>query len=794
MRIPPALRPARGARHIARPHRGGALLRASEERYRLVVETAHEGICTIDREGRITYANARLGEMLGLAAAALRGRQLFEFMEPAAAFAARTRFARRQRGIAEVTELELRAADGRFLATLESASSIIDESGDFAGAVCMYTDITRRRVAERQVDESEARYAHVAANVPGLVYRWVYRPDGSGGYTFVSEGSRTVFGVAPEEAIADPGALLDLIHPHDRPGFLALARDAAETLAPLRWEGRVFRRGGEERFIQVAARAERLADGSVVSDGLVMDVTELHDAARRLHEREQHFQSLFENNPDAVFLVGTDGRFQQLNPAAHGVIGWQPEELAGREFQPLIWPDDLPVAIANFGRAVHGEARRYEISLRHRDGRRVPAAITLVPIFVQGAVVGVFGIAKDLTGQRDLEAQLRQALKMEAVGRLAGGIAHDFNNLLTVITSYTQMALGELEPRSGPATDLAEVQRAANRAAALTRQLLAFSRQQVLVARRLDVNALVEGMVGMLRRLIGEDIALRTHLDPSLWAVEADAGQLEQVLMNLAVNARDAMPDGGSLSVRTGNVRVTAGRDPRRPGLVPGEYMMLEVEDDGVGMDPAILPNIFEPFFTTRSVGRGTGLGLAMVYGIVKQSGGYVYADSAPGEGSRFTLLLPRTRGDAEAGAGPEAAEDATPRTPPRGTERVLLVEDDDAVRHVATRMLGALGYAVVAASGGEEAMRLADSLDAQGTRVELVLTDMVMPGMSGRAVADRLTARWPGTRVLLMSGYTDDEILRRGLGDAGLPYLEKPFSVDQLAGALRAALDSPAG
>jgi PAS domain S-box-containing protein len=752
------------------------------------VETAHEGICTIDREGRITYANARLGEMLALPASALRGRQLFEFMEAAAAFEARTRFARRQRGIAEVTELELRAADGRILATLESASSIVGPGGAFEGAVCMYTDITRSLVAERQVDESEARYHHVAANVPGLVYRWIYRPDGTGRYTFVSEGSRTVFGVAPEEALADPAALIDLIHLQDRPSFIALARQAAQTLAPFRWEGRVFRRGGEERFIQVAARAERVAGGSVVSDGLVMDVTELRDASRRLHEREQHFQSLFDNNPDAVFLMGTDGRFQRLNPVAVDVIGRRPEELVGTDFQPLVWPDDLPVAIANFGRAVHGEALRYEISLRHRDGRRVPTAITLVPIFMEGAVEGVFGIAKDLTGQRDLETQLRQALKMEAVGRLAGGIAHDFNNLLTVITSYTQMALAELEPRSGVAADLEEVQRAANRAAGLTRQLLAFSRQQVLLARRLDVNALVEGMVGMLRRLIGEDITLHTALDASLWPVEADAGQLEQVLMNLAVNARDAMPDGGTLSVRTGNVRVAAGGDPRRPGLLPGEYATVEVADDGVGMDASIIPNIFEPFFTTRAVGRGTGLGLAMVYGIVKQSGGFIYVDSAPGKGSRFTLLLPRTRRDGGAGH----AEDASSPAPLRGSERVLLVEDDDAVRQVATRMLGALGYTVLAAAGGDEAMRLAEELDAQGTKVQLVLTDMVMPGMSGRAVADRLTARWPGMRVLLMSGYTDDEILRRGLAEAGLPYLEKPFSVEQLAAALRSALDAP--
>jgi two-component system cell cycle sensor histidine kinase/response regulator CckA len=316
--------------------------------------------------------------------------------------------------------------------------------------------------------------------------------------------------------------------------------------------------------------------------------------------------------------------------------------------------------------------------------------------------------------------------------------------------------------------------------------LLAFSRQQLLQPRVVKPNDIVAAVATMLQRVLGEDIAIRTDLDPAAWFVYADAGQLDQVLMNLSVNGRDAMPHGGTLRLRTSNVRVDAVVEHERPGLAPGEYVMLTVEDTGTGIDATILPHLFEPFFTTKGPNKGTGLGLATVYGIVKQSGGYVYVDSVVGRGTRFSVYLPRHH-SANDDAPAQAAQ-----TPPRGSETILLVEDDGIVRPAVRRMLEQQGYTVHEAADGSQALRLAASADARGERMDLVLTDVVMPVQGGRALGERLAVHWPRLRVLYMSGYTDDEILRRGLVVPGMEFLEKPFTPERLAEAVRRALDLP--
>jgi CheY-like chemotaxis protein len=365
---------------------------------------------------------------------------------------------------------------------------------------------------------------------------------------------------------------------------------------------------------------------------------------------------------------------------------------------------------------------------------------------------------------------------MEAVGQLAGGVAHDFNNLLTVILSHGAFAADALPADSVARAELGQVLCAAERARALTRQLLAFGRKQVLRPRPLDVNGKVTDVASMLRRVIGEDITLETVLEPAPWPVVADAGQLEQVLMNLAVNARDAMPNGSTLRLRTENVTVA----PDALADVPaGAYTTLVVEDTGIGVAPEVRPHLFEPFFTTKPVGKGTGLGLATVHGIVEQSGGFVHVESAPGRGSRFTVLLP-----AAATSVPTCDAACAPASDARGSrETILLVEDEEGVRTVVRRHLERQGYVVRVASTGAEALRLAEA------RVDLVITDLVMPEQSGRVLGERLAARWPHLPVLYMSGYTDDEIFRRGLGDARAAFLEKPFTAEQLARAVRQAL-----
>jgi two-component system cell cycle sensor histidine kinase/response regulator CckA len=651
-------------------------------------------------------------------------------------------------------------------------------------------DVTEREASAYALRESEARYEHIAANVPGVVYQFVFRPDGTSGYTFVSEGARALFGVAPEAALADPAALIQLVHPDDLAEFRALARQTAATLGDFHWEGRVVLGTGEERFFQVAARDYRQPDGTIVSDGLMIDITALHRAAQRLEESEQRYRSLFEHNPDAVYSFDLDMRFTSANPACEDVSGYSETEFIAGAASPIVVPEDRDLAHAGFRAATEGRATRFDVGIRHRSGSTVRLGITNVPIVVRGRVVGVFGIAKDISTQRALEERLRQAQKMEAVGKLAGGIAHDFNNLLMVIQSYGGFLTDELPEGTTARADLAEMLRAAGRAQELTRQLLAFGRKQVLRPRGLDVNRKVANVAGMLRRIIGEDITLVTELEPAPWAVIADPGQLEQVLMNLAVNARDAMPKGGQLHLRTEN-RVVRAPAASFPAPAERRYVALVVEDAGVGIPDEVLPRIFEPFYTTKSVGHGTGLGLATVYGIVEQSGGFVTVDSVPGSGSRFTVMLPAV--DSTTAPAP-ASGDEDRASLPAGAESILLVEDEAEVRSAVRRMLERLGYAVREASTGAEALRIVDAMSAaRAGRIDLVLTDLVMPELGGHALGEQLAAQHPDIQVLYMSGYTDDEIFRRGLAGAGGSFLEKPFTAARLAHAVRQALEGRA-
>jgi len=419
---------------------------------------------------------------------------------------------------------------------------------------------------------------------------------------------------------------------------------------------------------------------------------------------------------------------------------------------------------------------------RARDGRPRVFLNNVVGFLEDGHLVRVWGTQRDISEQRHLEEQFRQAQKMEAVGQLAGGIAHDFNNLLTAILGNTQLLLRELPPGDEKRQDVEEIRKASERAASLTRQLLAYSRRQMLQPETLDLNVVVADMERMLRRLIGEHIALVTVLAPDLGPVRADPNQIEQVLVNLAVNARDAMPDGGKLTIETANVELDEAFTQRHLGSVTGSFAMISVTDTGVGMDASVRAHLFEPFFTTKEVGKGTGLGLATVYGIVKQSDGYIAVDSAPGRGANFKIYLPRIQ-PAQATTPP-----ATKDRPERGTETILVVEDEAAVLTLIRRALEAHGYVVLAAANPADAMRV---VERHGGTIQLLLTDVVMPGLSGRELADRLSARSPELRVLYMSGYPGDAVVQRGSLPIGSAFVQKPFSPDGLARKVRDILDS---
>jgi signal transduction histidine kinase len=421
--------------------------------------------------------------------------------------------------------------------------------------------------------------------------------------------------------------------------------------------------------------------------------------------------------------------------------------------RPVLGLELAATAPGDASRVRHGIASYYPVS---GDGTRP-------------TVIGV--LVEDTTARKELELQLTQSQRMEAVGRLAGGVAHDFNNLLTVIKSYSTILLEALEG-DARREDVEEIAAAADRAGALTRQLLAFSRRQMMQPRPLHLNVVVTDIEKMLRRLIGEDIALVTQLESDLWLVHADPGQIEQVVMNLAVNARDAMPDGGRLTIETANVERET-----------GSYVMLAITDTGVGMTSDVRAHLFEPFFTTKERGKGTGLGLSTVYGIVKQSGGDIGVHAEPGKGATFKIFLPRHVVDQAAQREVERAAPAAPR----GTETILLVEDDPSLRVLAERILRGYGYTVLVASTGQRALTLVEAYTGE---IHLVATDVVMPEMSGTALVERLVSIVPNIRVLFMSGYTDDEVVRRGILDRRAAFLQKPFTPYQLAFEVREVLD----
>ncbi len=509
-------------------------------------------------------------------------------------------------------------------------------------------------------------------------------------------------------------------------------------------------------------------------------------AQEQLRQSEERFRTLIEGVRDVIFSLGPDGTIASLNPAFETTLGWPREEWLGKPLEQLVHPDDVPLALELLGGVIRSEPHGVRLlRVRTRKGDYRVGEFSATPQFRDGKLVGVFGTARDVTERMSLEQQLRQAQKMEAVGRLAGGVAHDFNNILTAITGYADLLLDDLGAADARREDVAEIRKAADRAAGLTRQLLAFSRQQVMQAKVIDLNSLVSETENMLGRLLGEDVELATRLASDLAPVRADPGQIEQVIMNLAVNARDAMPQGGKLTIETANVDLDASYAHEHFPVRPGPYVMLAVGDTGTGMDEATQAHLFEPFFTTKEKGKGTGLGLATVYGIVKQSGGYVWVYTELGHGTTFKIYLPRVM-ESLAPRSSEARQAPTIG----GSETVLIAEDEAAVRAVARQALERQGYTVLEAPSAEAALDLAQRHSGP---LHLLLTDVVMPGMSGRALASRLVELRPELRVIYMSGYTDEAITRHGMLEPGLTYVQKPFTPDALARKVREVLDGAA-
>ena len=496
-------------------------------------------------------------------------------------------------------------------------------------------------------------------------------------------------------------------------------------------------------------------------------------------------RAVLETIPHPAWIKDAELRYVACNEAFAAGAGVPPEAIIGKR-ETEVFPSDPGHAREQRDREVLGTGLPQRTLEENEAATGKPQRIEVLRQAVfddHGArPVGTTGIAQDVTEHRDLELRIFQSQKLEAVGRLAGGIAHDFNNLLTVIDGYSEMLLSQLEIEDPRRTHAEEIRRAGQRAAGLTHQLLAYSRQQVLDPRPFDLNELITNLGRMLRRLIGENIEFFTSTSPGIWPVLADPGQIQQVLINLVVNSRDAMPHGGKLTIETRNIRIEEDQKIEDFDVSAGSYVMLAVSDTGVGMTAATRGRIFEPFFTTKELGRGTGLGLSTVYGIIKQSGGYIWVYSEPGLGTSFKIFLPRSTHQ------PAADSDLEWAGPARGSETVLLVEDEPAVQAVVLKILARYGYKALVASTPEQALQVCAS--HSGT-IDLLLSDVVLPQMSGKEVAGAVARRRPGIRVLYISGYTDDAIVQHGILEPGTAFLQKPFTPHALARKVREVLDA---
>jgi PAS domain S-box-containing protein len=633
------------------------------------------------------------------------------------------------------------------------------------------TDISARKRAEAALQASEARLRAIVENEPELVK--VVAPDGK-----ILEMNSAGLELLEVESVAEIGDITQFVEPQDRAAFLDLHRRVIGG-EPASLAFRLTGRRGTRRWIETNATPLRNEHGEVIALlGVARDVTERKRAEQAIREQTEILQTVFDQIPVLIEFHDSEGNVQRINRELERTLGWSLEEMQRHpDIMAALYPDpETRRQATRF--MLDAEPGWREFRTMTRDGRSLDILWANVRLS-DGTGIG-FG--QDITARKHLEIQLNQSQKLESIGRLAGGVAHDFNNLLTVILGYTEILQHDAPDRLRRSEELEEIRQAALRARDLTIQLLAFARRQVIAPRIVDPNELATAMERLLRRLLGEDIELVTRLESDPWPIQADPAQLEQVIMNLAVNARDAMPEGGTLTIETRNEALSE-THATRIGVEAGSYLVLAVTDTGVGMSPETMEHLFEPFFTTKGPGKGTGLGLATVYGVVRQNGGHIRVSSELDRGTTFEMRFPRA-----AERVVVESSDAVPSLL-RGRETVLVVEDDAPVRVLTIRSLRKSGYRVLAASSGREALEVAAH---EAGPIDLLITDLVMPGMGGREVARLLGAERPALRILFVSGYTRDSLTVEGVAGDGGSFLPKPFTPLQLFETVRRILDRP--
>ncbi|HEX6306868.1 MAG TPA: PAS domain S-box protein [Longimicrobiales bacterium] len=757
--------------------------RDAEHRFRDLVEGVSTVVWEADAQTfRCTYVSPQAVQMLGYPLSDWTSGDIWRTMiHPADhdAVMAECR-ANTDAGADHVLEFRAVRSDGDVVWLRDFVRVLLDEHGRASRLRGVLTDVTQLHAASEALRESEERYHSLFDRVPVGLYRTT--PDGR--MIDANPVLADLLGFPSREALLASNAFDAYLDAEERRRWQQQLDEADGVVE----EDRQHRRlDGTLVWLRDTARAVRDASGAVqYYEGALQNVTQRVSAEEAVRRSEARFRSLIENASDGVLILSREGNITYQSPAVERILGYPHDQFLGTLPFELVHPDDLESVKEAFAEVLlpEGHGKSVEFRCRHADGSYRTLHVQGTNLLDDAAVGGVVVNMIDSTVHRSLEEQLQHSQRLEAVGRLAGGIAHDFNNLLTAIRGYTDLLEDKLSDDARAHADVVEIRRAVERAARLTRQLLAFSRRQVVRPRATELGGVILELDRMLRRIITEELTLHTAVVPDAW-VFADPGQLEQIVVNLIVNARDAAPRTG-IDVSVGTVRLPAD-DPSAHGLPPGEYVRLVVADDGTGIDPEILPHIFEPFFTTKEIGQGTGLGLATVYGIVQDAGGQIFVDSRIGVGTTMRVYLPLV-------ARPERpAEDATTiearsrLDPAGGTEFVLLVEDEPAVRSLAERILMRQGYHVLSAGSGVEALRLADGLHGQ---IDLLVTDVVMPEMGGVQLAEHLLAVRPDLRVLFISGYAADTVPTTDRAGRPLFFLEKPFSPARFAEYVRLVLD----
>lgn len=814
----------------------GKVLRASEERFRALVTHSPDAIYT-HVDGTVTMANPAMGRLLGVEdPTGLVGRQVLEIVHADHHAPVRERWSQLQAGQPAPTLEEQFVRQDKTVVDVEVNAVPLVIQGR-REILVIARDITFRKRAERHIRQLNRVYAvrsginqlivrekdpermlseacRIAVEDGGFRMAWIgLLYGGTGGFEMRAHAGadaptlavlRTLIASDPPAGCAftrhaltlgEHGICNDVARDAKAAPWRdeALARDyRAMASFPLKADGRTIGTFnfyvGERGFFD--SDEVRLLDKLATDVGFALEVAahegERKRAATTLLEIEGRLRGAFDFAPIGMALVAPDGKWLQVNRALCEIVGYTEAEMLALDFQTITHPDDLEADLAFVNEMLEGRRAHYQMEKRyvHKLGQEVCVLLSVSLVRSQDGRPSYFvSQIQNISERKRLEDQLRQAQKMEAVGQLAGGVAHDFNNLLTVINGYATLMQTRV-PKGDERFDmLRQIKEAGDRAASLTRQLLAFSRKQVLQVQAVDLNRLVANLERMLGRLIGEDVNLETRLGARLGAVRADPSQIEQALMNLAVNARDAMPHGGALYIETENVDLDEAYARPRSDVTPGRYVLVTVRDTGSGMTDDVKHRIFEPFFTTKGVGKGTGLGMAVVHGVVKQSGGHIEIESAPGRGTAFKIYLPQSD-EKDRGEKPVS----TVHSAAAGSETILLVEDDSAVRELTASILAERGYHLLLAGNGEEGLRIAQEHDGP---VHLLLTDVVMPVLDGRELAERLKRMQPGLKVLYLSGYTDDAIVRRGIDAREVQFLQKPYSPSALALKIREVLDT---